>query len=81
MEFSEGEWQEFALRNDFWLAILNEINKRDSLLMSYLREGDPEKRWTDQEIRARINELEFVKRTPEFFILDIALQRREKKGE
>jgi hypothetical protein len=81
LELSETEWESFEKDNLFWRAIIGEIEERDKFIMERLRYGDEE--WSDAIMRARINELEFVKQIPKSVILDLAIARKanEKKGE
>jgi len=77
------EWEEFT-KGPFWGALLFEIEERDKYLMELLRYGDPEKKWTDSDIRSRISELEYLKTLPVFIIRDIqiaSLEGEREKGE
>lgn len=82
VDLSINEWESFK-NSSFWNAVLFEIEERDKVLMDLLRYGDPDKKWTDREIRSRINELEYLKTLPEMILMDLKLseEREEEKGE
>jgi len=44
--------------------------------MTLLREGD--ELWTDKELRARVNELEYFKTLPKALLLDLEIATKEK---
>lgn len=58
------------------MAIVHEIVERDKVLMASLRYKDDV--WTDDEIRARINELEFVLTIPQAMVAELKLMNQNK---
>jgi hypothetical protein len=78
IDISLSEWEGF-LKSSFWNSILFEIEERDKVLMDLLRYGDIEKKWSDNEIRARINELEYLKSLPDVIIMDIKITEEGEK--
>lgn len=77
-QFSEEEWKNFG-NSLCWRAIVNEIELRDQEITQLLRKGDD--LWTDAEMRARLNELEFVKTIPQAIIVDLQLSKNNNKKE
>ena len=68
-DLSEGEWRQF-IESPVWAAIKTEIAARDSYIMSILREGH-DSQWTDDNMRGRLNELEYVLQIPAIVMMDI----------
>lgn len=77
-QFSVSDWTEFQ-QSRMWQAVLFEIQERDLYIMNFLRYGDPDKKWTDDEMRARINELEFITSLPDCMVADIKIQMSQKE--
>jgi hypothetical protein len=71
-----AEWEEFA-KQPCWRVIAGEIKARDEVLMQNLRYGDDT--WSDKEIRARINELEFVLTIPEAMVTELRMRQKPKE--
>lgn len=79
---SVNEWKEFITSRP-WIAVCSEIKERDNYIVQCLRTGDSS--WSDDVMRARLNELEYVLTIPEAIIADKTLSQRNKdnndKGE
>jgi hypothetical protein len=73
---SETEWRLFE-NNICWKVIVNEILERDKVIMQSLRYGSEV--WSDVEMRARVNELEYVLTIPQAIITDMRLSQINKK--
>lgn len=72
---SEEEWKAFE-KNLCWRVVVNEIIERDKVIMQGLRYGSEV--WSDEVMRARVNELEYVLTIPQAIITDIQLSRANK---
>lgn len=81
-ELSVNEWKEFT-ESLFWKTLVYEITERDKYITQCLRLGD--ETWSDDVMRARLNELEYVLTIPEAIIADKTLSQQNKdnndKGE
>ena len=78
-ELSLVEWEEFVQSRP-WAALVNELMERDKYITDCLRKGD--KDWSDAEMRARLDELEFVLTTPSSIIEELQLiTKNNLKGE
>jgi hypothetical protein len=78
---SVGEIED-AMEGAFWSAVLYEIRERDKYIMDLLREGkDP--LWSDDNMRGRMNELDYVCHIPDILIEALKLEKpnNEKEGE
>lgn len=76
---TQVEWEEFVLSRG-WLALRKELIERDAYITECLRRGD--KKWSDDVMRARLNELEFVLTTPYSIIEELKLiTNNNRKGE
>jgi hypothetical protein len=71
--FAVSDWEEFK-NGSLWSAVLFEISERDKYIMELLRYGDPDGKWSDHEMRARLNELEYTESIPDVMIADIKMQ-------
>jgi len=76
IEISINEWEGFV-SSSFWGALKGEIEERDKYLMELLRHGDEQ--WTDEELRARVSELEYFKTLPEAILVDLRIASEEEK--
>lgn len=78
-DLTQVEWEEFITSRP-WLALRKELIDRDTYITECLRKGDKE--WSDEVMRARLNELEFVVTTPYSMIEELKLiTENNKKGE
>lgn len=65
------------MNSPIWGVLKSEIEERDAYIMQLMRIGDD--KWTDGEMRARLNELEYILQTPRAIILELELQQRNKQ--
>jgi len=70
---SVASWEEFQ-QNPCWRVIEDELKLRDAVLMGNLRYGD--ELWSDDNIRARLNELEYVLTLPKAIMTDLRLSQQ-----
>jgi len=80
MRTSIQEWEDFR-KSNIWADLLDEFKERDEVVSQKLRVGrDTE--WTDDNMRGRLNELEYVASLVDFIILDLKkVQEDEKEKE
>lgn len=71
-----SEWEEFE-KNICWRVICGEIKARDAYITQCLRLGDAS--WTDDQMRGRLNELEFVLTIPQAIMTDVRLSQQIQK--
>lgn len=72
-----GIWEEF-LRMAAWKEFDAELTARYELIVSKLIQGS-DTLWTDDNMRGRLSEIEFLKTFPEAIIADIKLQLQNHK--
>jgi hypothetical protein len=70
------EWKRFR-ESIQWNFLVNEFKARDQYITNLLRTGD--NIWSTEEMRARLNELEFVIQTPDAIILELELLKTKNK--
>ena len=73
------EWTEF-LRSNIYLDMMEQIEERKNVIVPLLVAGsDPE--WTDDNMRGRLNELEFVATMPKDIVamMELELQSEQKE--
>jgi hypothetical protein len=73
-----ADWEEFE-NNLCWRVIKGEIKARDAYITQCLRLGDDV--WSDGEMRARLNELEFIITIPQAIMLDLKLSKKSNNDE
>jgi hypothetical protein len=72
--FAISDWEEFE-KSRMWSAILFELEERDKFVMELLRYGDPDQKWSDSDMRSRLNELEYMRSIPKVMANDIRMQQ------
>lgn len=78
-DLSFNEWKVFV-ESPVWAALKNEIQARDDYIMSLLREGG-DKIWSDDNMRGRLNELEYVLQIPFIVMADLQISQTTKEKE
>jgi len=72
---SLSEWQIFV-KSPIWRVLSGELAERDRYITQLLKSGDT--KWSDNEMRARLSEIEFVLQTPSAIILELELLKTNK---
>lgn len=80
------EWEDFR-KSNIWADLLEEIVERDHLVNNNLRAGNAEwtddkgkvHRWTDDNMRGRLSELEYLSSLVDFIILDLKMVEESNK--
>lgn len=75
LDLSLNEWKQF-IESPMWGAIVAEIKARDVYIMGILRGGN-DKFWTDDNMRGRLDELDYIVKIPEIVIQDMELQLQQ----
>lgn len=68
-ELGLNGWEHFV-QSPFWGAVIHELREREQYIVELLKEGGDTK-WSDDNMRGRINELEFVSQVPLSIMLAI----------
>lgn len=79
MRTSLKEWEDFR-KSTIWAELLEDIQERDAGILARLRVGGDEK-WSDENMRGRLSELEYIAGLVDFIILDLkAAEKAEKEN-
>jgi hypothetical protein len=79
MRTSLQAWEDFK-KGSIWLDLLDELEERDGVVNQKLRVGDD--KWSDDNMRGRLSELEYIASLVDFIILDLKkVQEDEKEKE
>lgn len=73
----QGMWKDFQ-ESYFWRFFLGELNERYNLVLQKLIDGG-DKFWTDDNMRGRLSELDYLRTLPDMVIADIELQLQQHK--